>query len=212
MAVLAVPKPAPAPTSVTIVEYYHAQLDHYFITGIPDEITKLDNGTFVGWQRTGQTFRGYAIGSAGRTGRRPVCREYGNPAADLNSHFYSASPDECSATLVNGGGYKWLLEASEVFQMDLPDPVTGACPPVACRFIASSTSARTRTTVTPRASPSATRWWREVASPKVMGPMRSYCAGCRNAGSANYRCGANDLGLRSGIRTRDRQRGASADR
>jgi hypothetical protein len=30
---------------------------------------------------------------------------------------------------VNGGGYKWLLEASEVFQMDLPDPVTGACPP-----------------------------------------------------------------------------------
>ena len=36
------------------------------------KIAKLDGGTFVGWQRTGQTFKGYAIGSAGRTGRRPV--------------------------------------------------------------------------------------------------------------------------------------------
>ena len=51
-----------------------------------------------------------------------------NPAAGLNSHFYSASPDECAATMTNGYGYAWGLEASEVFQMDLPDPVTGACP------------------------------------------------------------------------------------
>jgi serine protease len=128
MAVLALPSSSLAPTAVTIVEYYNAQLDHYFITAIPDEITKLDNGTFVGWQRTGQEFRAYGIGSSGRTGRRPVCREYGNPAANLNSHFYSASPDECAATLVNGGGFSWLLEANEVFEMDLPDPVTGACP------------------------------------------------------------------------------------
>jgi hypothetical protein len=27
----------------------HAGFDHYFVTYIPDEITKLDNGTFVGW-------------------------------------------------------------------------------------------------------------------------------------------------------------------
>jgi hypothetical protein len=29
--------------------------------------------------------------------------------------------------MVNFGG-SWLLEASEVFEMDLPDPITGACP------------------------------------------------------------------------------------
>jgi len=39
-----------------VVEYYHAAFDHYFITSIADEITKLDNGTIVGWARTGQSF------------------------------------------------------------------------------------------------------------------------------------------------------------
>ena len=130
-AVLAVPTaPESPPTSVNVVEFYHAGLDHYFITANGDEITKLDNGTFVGWARTGASFRAYAIGSSGRPGRRPVCREYGRPEEGLNSHFYSASPDECTASLQLGGYtvQMWGLEASEVFQMDLPDAVTGACP------------------------------------------------------------------------------------
>ena len=58
----------------------------------------------AGWVRTGQSLKGYAIGSTGSTGRRPVCRAYGNPAVGLDSHFYSASPDECIATLQNGSG------------------------------------------------------------------------------------------------------------
>ena len=37
-------------------EFYHAAFNHYFITAIADEITKLDNGTFVGWTRTGKAF------------------------------------------------------------------------------------------------------------------------------------------------------------
>jgi len=107
--------------------------DHYFITGIAKEISDLDNGVHPGWVRTGETFRSYGIGSSGRTGRRPVCRAYGLPTAGLDTHFYSASPDECTATMVNFGDAwgrpgTWGLEASEVFQMDLPDPVTGACP------------------------------------------------------------------------------------
>jgi hypothetical protein len=81
-----------------------------------------------GWARTGQSFNAYAIGSTGRTGRRPVCRQYGRADVGLDSHFYSASPDECRSTLINTGG-AWILEASEVFEMDLPDPLSGACPP-----------------------------------------------------------------------------------
>jgi hypothetical protein len=129
LAVLAIPQSGnvPPPVSVDIIEYYNAALDHYFVTAIPDEIAKLDNGTFVGWARTGQTFKAYAVGSSGRTGRRPVCRAYGLPSAGLNTHFYSASPDECFNTLSNLYG-SWALEASEVFEMDLPDRQTGACP------------------------------------------------------------------------------------
>ncbi len=127
VAVLAMPKAGPAPTNVNIVEFYNASLDHYFITANPQEISDLDTGIHVGWARTGQSFKAYGIGSTGRTGRRPVCRAYGQPSAGLDSHFYSASPDECIATMLNFGG-AWGLEASEVFEMDLPDAVTGACP------------------------------------------------------------------------------------
>lgn len=132
-AVLAVPKAAPPPTNVAVVEFYHAALDHYFITGIQKEISDLDTGVHTGWARTGQTFKAYGIGSTGRAGRRPVCRVYGLPP-DIDSHFYSARLDECTRTMVNFGDAwlrpgTWGFEASEVFQMDLPDPVTGACPP-----------------------------------------------------------------------------------
>jgi hypothetical protein len=128
VAVLALPTGSPTPpTTVAVVEFYNAHLDHYFMTANADEMAKLDNGTFQGWARTGQTFSAYGLGSSGRTGRHPVCREYGNPLYGLDSHFYSASPDECFASLTTTNG-AWLLEASEVFEMDLPDPVTGACP------------------------------------------------------------------------------------
>ena len=109
-----------------VIEYHSAALDHYFITANAGEIADLDNGVHKGWARTGKSFKAYAVGSTGNTGRRPVCRAYGNPAAGLDSHFYSASPQECAATLSK---FKdaWLLEASEVFEMELPDTTTGDC-------------------------------------------------------------------------------------
>jgi hypothetical protein len=128
-AVLAIPTgiAPPAATVATIVEFYNQALDHYFITAAAGEISDLDNGVHKGWARTGQSFHSYAAGSAGRPGRQPVCRAYGNPAVGLDSHFYSAAVGECFDTLAKFAG-AWLLEASEVFQMDLPDTTTGACP------------------------------------------------------------------------------------
>ena len=129
MAVLLLPSaaPIPAPQIVTVVEFYNAALDHYFITANPQEISDLDNGVHKGWARTGQSFKAYAVGSSGHTARSLVCRAYGNPAAGLDSHFYSASPDECYATLSKFDGI-WLLESAAVFVIDLPDTTTGACP------------------------------------------------------------------------------------
>ena len=120
---------APPPTTtVTVVEFYNQALDHYFITANAQEISDLDSGVHVGWARTGQSFKAYGIGSGGPEGRQPVCRAYGNPTRGLDSHFYSASMEECYATLSSFND-AWLFEASEVFEIDLPNTTTGACPP-----------------------------------------------------------------------------------
>ena len=46
---------APVPAE-TVVEYYNATLDHYFITPLANEIAALDSGTIAGWTRTGLAF------------------------------------------------------------------------------------------------------------------------------------------------------------
>ena len=63
------------------------------------------------------------------------------PAARLDSHLYSASIDECYAALLGFDG-NWLLSANTVFEMELPDPITGACPSGDVRSIMCSIIAR----------------------------------------------------------------------
>jgi hypothetical protein len=118
-AVSALVNNAPA---VAVIEYYWAARDHYFMTAIPAEIAALDTGTFGGWVRTGQTLNAYAqpTGFASR-----VCRFYIPPLYG-DSHFYSASPEECAAVQVK---FPVLLEEStSVFYVALPDLNTGVCP------------------------------------------------------------------------------------
>src|SRR2546429_5880177 len=100
--------------TVSAVEYYYSHLDHYFLSAAPTEINALDTGLFPGWARTGQTY-GVVLASSVGAGFGPVCRFYGNPAAGLDSHFYSASPDECAAVLAKWPD-AWILESSNVFQ------------------------------------------------------------------------------------------------
>ncbi len=111
---------------VQAIEYYHAGLDHYFVTAGADEIAKLDAGYFTGWQRTGEQFT-VADPSTPLAGGSAVCRFYGNPGVGLDSHFYSASSAECAAVEANFPN-AWLLESPDVFQVYLPDTATGACP------------------------------------------------------------------------------------
>ena len=93
----------------------------------PAEINALDTGYFSGWARTGQQFQAYATGSSAGPTMNPVCRYYGLPSAGLDSHFYSASSVECWE--VNEYfGTEWQIESDNVFQIDLPNATTGACP------------------------------------------------------------------------------------
>jgi hypothetical protein len=111
---------ATAPTTVDLIEYHHAEWDHYFITGIPVEIVKLDNGTFVGWARTGYSFKSYPLNTPGSN---VVCRFFSTSFAPKSSHFYTPFADECTIVQANPD---WQFEGP-VFNIPVPD-LAGACP------------------------------------------------------------------------------------
>jgi len=101
---------------IRAIEYYHAVFNHYFVTAIADEITKLDNGTFVGWARTGEAFNVFVLGTAGTL---QVCRLFSViPGALISTHFYTANFSECAGLKSNPN---WVFE----------DNVFGLLPPAA---------------------------------------------------------------------------------
>jgi len=56
------------------VEYYHAALDHYFVSALAADIDALDSGRIGGWTRTGLSFHVFPSQAAGGAGVSPVCR------------------------------------------------------------------------------------------------------------------------------------------
>ncbi len=121
---LAVIAHAPAQTvAVPVIEYYNATLDHYFMSALPADIAALDSGALQGWVRTGLGFKAFATPVVGTS---PVCRFYLPPAFG-DSHFYSASPQECAEVSTKFPGF--VHEAADVMHIGLPDTVSGSCPP-----------------------------------------------------------------------------------
>lgn len=100
------------------IEYYHAAFDHYFVTSIADEITKLDNGTFAGWARSGYQFNVYAAGAAGTVA---TCRFFSTAFGERSSHFYTPIATECATVK---GMPEWQFEG-EVFNLALT--ADGSC-------------------------------------------------------------------------------------
>ena len=114
---------ASAPSTVDVIEFYNAPLNHYFLTAVPEEALAIEQGV-VGpqWLRTGLSFRSFAAATA--TGSAvDVCRFFGTPEIGPSSHFYTADPDECAGVKANP---RWLYEGI-AFRAILP--VAGACPP-----------------------------------------------------------------------------------
>jgi hypothetical protein len=110
---------------VPVVEFYNADLQHYFISSDPAEINDLDTGLHVGWERTGLRFLAFSNPGVAPTDAMPVCRFYEKPGSG-DSHFYSASPSECTATLAKFGD-RWVYESPNVFYVQVPDS-NGVCP------------------------------------------------------------------------------------
>lgn len=111
----------PSTPTVDVIEYYHAATDHYFMSSLAADIDALDSSRLPGWVRTGRSFKAYPQPVDGAS---PVCRFY--LPAPLDSHFYSASPAECS--IVKQTYPSFVFEAPDVFFIPLPDTASGACP------------------------------------------------------------------------------------
>jgi hypothetical protein len=110
------------PPIVPVVEFYNANLGHYFMSSLNAEIAALDSGRVSGWTRTGYSFNAFAGPVAGGS---PVCRYYIPPPLG-DSHFFSASPVECN--VVGAMFPSFELESASAFYIALPDTMTGACP------------------------------------------------------------------------------------
>src|SRR4030095_10999653 len=103
------------PIEKTVVEYYNASLDHYFMTHDEFEIQRLDNAIpSQGWERTGETWR---VRSLPETGSSPVCRFY-IPPGEGDSHFYGRGFAECKATATSHPSF--VNESSAFFHVTMP--------------------------------------------------------------------------------------------
>ena len=107
---------------IPAVEYYYPAWNMYFVTAIPDEIVKLDAGSFSGWQRTGLQFNVYPIDGA-PTSTSVVQRFFSTTFSPKSSHFYTANAVEYQTLLTNPN---WLVEGP-VFNTPMP-MADGACP------------------------------------------------------------------------------------
>jgi len=112
-------EPPPSGT-VSVIEYFYAAFDHYFITSNPDEIKMLDSEGPTGWVRTGLQFNAYA---APNEHSAPVCRFFSEAFAPKSSHFYTPFVTECAITQANPA---WVLESADEFDIAVP-AADGSC-------------------------------------------------------------------------------------
>ena len=119
--------PAPPPRPIIFVEYFNAQLRHYFITADEREVAAIDRGDAgPGWSRTGERMTGVRADGctvSGTSFPAPVYRFVGTPGKGPNSHFLTMDRQECAATRLDRG---WTFEQ---ISATLWAPVEGRCPP-----------------------------------------------------------------------------------
>ena len=111
---------------VPVVEFWNDRINHYFIAAGQGEISGIESGAAgPGWHRTGHAFKAWltqpppAFSNVG-----PVCRFYGVPAGGPNSHFFTASAEECEIVKRNGG---WFYEGIGFHIRPVGNP--RICPP-----------------------------------------------------------------------------------
>ena len=90
-------------------EFWNQITDHYFMAAFQGEVDGILAGAAgPGWQLTGQSFKVWPTMPSNLSFPvAPACRFYGVPAGGPNSHFFTASSEECEIVKRNGG---WFYE------------------------------------------------------------------------------------------------------
>ena len=117
--------------AVPIVEYYNADLDHYFITAEGAEAVIVDSGAAGRWERTGESFWGWADRASAPAEASPVYRFYAG--GTTNSHFYTALESEKSSLIAlnpsNQADKGWAYEGIAFYALASDAKATTFCKP-----------------------------------------------------------------------------------
>jgi hypothetical protein len=107
------------------LEFYNTGLGHYFMAAGQDEIDGILHGAAgPGWELTGQSFKAWLqMPADATTFAVPVCRFYGGLNGGPNSHFFTASSEECAIVKNNRD---WFYEGIGFYIR--PVDGTGLCP------------------------------------------------------------------------------------
>ena len=110
--------------TVTVVEYYIAASDSYFLTGRSTEQAQLD-ALPASFKRTGASFDAFAAGGSA-VGVEDYCRFYISiPAQGVSSHFYGRKSTDCPAIV----GANLPTHKFEEYDFAVYTPLaSGVCP------------------------------------------------------------------------------------
>jgi len=113
---------APAPPTHPVFAFYNGAIGHYFITaGTAERDSLLGGGGGGGWQIVDEGFNAWPAAGPAPDAAKPVCRFY---SAAVNSHFYTAGPNECELLKQPGSG--WTYEGIAFRALV---PAQGSCHP-----------------------------------------------------------------------------------
>ena len=108
--------------TASVVEYYNATLNQFFITASPNEAAMLDQGTVSGWTRTGVTWNAWA-NPGDDPNAVPVCRFSATGTTGPSSRFYTADANECARMRQDPA---WTFDAI-AFYIEVPKSLNGPC-------------------------------------------------------------------------------------
>jgi len=116
----------PPAGAAQVVEYYRSDLDHYYYTVDPNEISFIDTNPNAANKRTGFFFFAWTNLALAPPGAQPVCKFYGSRTEFIDSYYFTSDPAECAFVQATWPS-TWTLVTPSAFWV-MPVFPDGSCP------------------------------------------------------------------------------------